>query len=427
MYLSKVKIENIRSISSFEMVFEPQEYAGWHVLIGDNGAGKSTIIRALALAMVGPDEAKALRQNWNEWLKKDCLKGKIEIETWRDKFDRLGVQSPPVKDGLTTAEIHFTKTTSNNGHSPVEMKGNPRDNNKRSPFKYLWSGAQGWFSVAYGPFRRFTGGNTEREKLFYSNPKLAAHLSAFGEDIALTECVDWLVQLNYKRLENLPEGNMLEAISKFINNGKLLPHGAELKKVSSEGVFFRDGNDNEIPVTELSDGYRSILSLLFELIRQLVFCYGQNDVFKQINKSNLVIDLPGVVLIDEIDAHLHPTWQVRIGQWFTKYFPKIQFIVTTHSPLICHAAEKGTVWRLAAPGSHNHTGKITGIDLKRLVYGNVLEAYGTNAFGVGVTRSETSRELKEQLARLNTKSIMGKISEEEEKELEQLKSTLPTS
>ena len=47
----------------------------------------------------------------------------------------------------------------------------------------------------------------------------------------------------------------------------------------------------------------------------------------------------GVILIDEIDAHLHPAWQKRIGFWLKAHFPNIQFIVTTHSPFICQAAD----------------------------------------------------------------------------------------
>ncbi len=104
------------------------------------------------------------------------------------------------------------------------------------------------------------------------------------------------------------------------------------------------------------------------------------------------IDLPGVVLVDEIDTHLHPTWQRQIGLWFCQYFPKLQFIVTTHSPLVCQAAEYGTVWRLPAPGSDLTGGRVEGIEFQRLVYGNILEALDTDLFGVDVTRSETSRE-----------------------------------
>jgi hypothetical protein len=176
----------------------------------------------------------------------------------------------------------------------------------------------------------------------------------------------------------------------------------------------------------MSDGYRSILSLTFELIRQLVRVYGAEPVFKNIAQGIMTIDPSGVVLIDEIDAHLHPTWQTRIGQWFTKYFPNIQFIVTTHSPLICRASEQGTIWRLTAPGSDIESGKIDGVAKDRLIFGNVLDAYGTEIFGKAVTVSEESNDKRNRLASLNIKSIMGGISKNEEEELNQLKTIFPT-
>ncbi len=130
------------------------------------------------------------------------------------------------------------------------------------------------------------------------------------------------------------------------------------QEVSSDGVVFKDPNGSNLAINELSDGYRSILSLTFDLIRQMVSFFGYKDVFRNLPKKGMNIDLPGVVIIDEIDAHLHPSWQKRIGYWLTKYFPSIQFIVTTHSPLVCHAAERGSVWRLASPGSDQTSGKV---------------------------------------------------------------------
>jgi predicted ATP-binding protein involved in virulence len=176
----------------------------------------------------------------------------------------------------------------------------------------------------------------------------------------------------------------------------------------------------------MSDGLRSILSLTFELIRQLIRFNGANRVFEQIKQGKMIIDLPGVVLVDEIDAHLHPTWQTRIGQWFTQYFPKLQFIVTTHSPLVCRACEKGSIWRLAAPGSDQASGEVTGLDRDRLIYGNVLDAYGTELFGQEVERSEHSKEKLERLAQLSQLSAFGKISETEKKEMNQLRKILIT-
>jgi hypothetical protein len=123
-----------------------------------------------------------------------------------------------------------------------------------------------------------------------------------------------------------------------------------------------------------------------------------------------------------VDVHLHPTWQTRIGQWFTKFFPKIQFIVTTHSPLICRASINGTIWRLAAPGSKNVSGEITGTDKNRLIYGNILDAYGTEVFGETITIPEQTTAKLNRLTELNQKSMMGDTSPVEENELYELKS-----
>ena len=138
------------------------------------------------------------------------------------------------------------------------------------------------------------------------------------------------------------------------------------------------------------------------------------------------ISLPGVVLIDEIDAHLHPNWQRRIGQWFCRLFPKIQFIVTTHSPLVCQAAEKGSVWRLPVPGDESaFSGRVQGTDLKRLIFGDVLEAYDTELFGLNGTRSESSLRRMRRLAELNQKSRELGLSEGESNELVELRREMP--
>ena len=165
--------------------------------------------------------------------------------------------------------------------------------------------------------------------------------------------------------------------------------------------------------------------MTFDLIRQLVRVYGFDKVFDPSDPTKIIA--PGVVLIDEIDVHLHPTWQRRIGIWFCEHFPKIQFIVTTHSPLICQAASVGTVYRLPQPGSDEQGEMITGQMLDRLVYGNVLDAYGTEVFGEGITRSEASKVKLTRLAQLNQKAKYETLTEEEQKERQQLKSIMSTN
>lgn len=416
MYIQKVVINNVRSISHFEMDFP--DPAGWHVLIGDNGAGKSSVVRSIALALIGPSDAQALRLPLITWIQKNEEIAEVSLIIARDQTHDgyAGQKRPLVKPFEASIKISREKS---NGFEIGKIDKNGKGG--VNPYEYIWSGKGGWFSSAFGPFRRFTGGDKEWSKVYYSNPKAAAHLSVFGEDVALTESLDWLSQMKFQSFEqNSEASNTLGALKTFINEGNLLPHNARLVDVSSGGVFFIDGNGFDIDVTQLSDGFRSLLSLIFELIRQLVKTYGEQQVFKNVMNGEMSIGVPGVVLIDEVDAHLHPTWQTRIGQWFTKYFPKIQFIVTTHSPLVCRACENGSIWRLAAPGSGMPSGKVTDRDKNVLINGDVLDAYGTTIFGKGVTISVEAVKKKEKLVDLSNKKRAGELEPEEEKELKQL-------
>lgn len=439
MYIKKVTIENIRSISHFEMDFP--ESAGWHVIIGDNGAGKSSVVRAIAATLIGPEQIGGILPIWSEWLREGTKKGTISLELKPDwKVDVRGKGQPSEKN------IHnvFELTKNETGYVSLSTNAHTK---AMPPTNYNWGNNAGWFSVGYGPFRRFTGGEEKRNKVFYAYPKAGAHLSVFGEEVALTEALDWLKELDRKRLKQKEsqeafsvkepetayknESEMLyDSIKAFINQSGLLPHSATFDSVGIEGeIMFKDGNGNAIKVTQMSDGYRSILSLMLELIRQLVNTYKAEKVFENRPKNetdSFFISVPGVVLIDEIDAHLHPTWQTRIGQWFTKYFPNIQFIVTTHSPLVCRACEKGSIWRLAAPGSGQESGEITGIEKDRLVFGNILDAYGTEVFGENTSMNVAAAEQRNRLGELYEKSMMGLIETNEEIEFSHLKSLFPT-
>ncbi len=165
--------------------------------------------------------------------------------------------------------------------------------------------------------------------------------------------------------------------------------------------------------------------MIFEILRQMTRSYGVEAVISAMDPDAGAVSLPGVVTIDEVDAHLHPSWQKEIGPWFTRCFPKIQFIVTTHSPIICRNAT--TVWRLANPGSDDRSGIVEGTALDRLIHGSILDAYGTEYFGRDISRSDDSKELMTELALLNRKALKGRLHADEMGRLEQLRAMLPST
>lgn len=428
MHISRLSIRNIRAISDFEMTFGEADRAGWHVVLGDNGAGKSSVIRSIALTAIGPSESQALRQDWSTWLQNGQREGAIEADFVQDKNVDYWVGTGRVSRATIATKVRLTSPSAPAPTSVGPGKMAPPDFSGRMADRTVWGNGAGWFSASFGPFRRFSGGDMAYDRMFYSNPKAAAHLSAFGEDVALTEALRWLQQLHIRSLEKAGlDEQVKQSIVNLINNFDFLPHGAKIEEITSESVAMRDGDGNSVSVNQMSDGYRSILSMTFELLRQMFNQFGTETVLKNIDVAAGAIGLPGVVAIDEVDAHLHPAWQKRIGEWFVTRFPKVQFFVTTHSPIICQAATRGSVWRLPTPGTSEAGGQVTGVDLNKLIYGSILDAYGTQFFGVGVTRSEASKEKLLELASLNRKSLSRELNGDELERLEMLRATLPTA
>ncbi len=338
--------------------------------------------------MIGLREFYGVKPNWIEWLRYGEDYGHI-ICKWSDTFNSVLILQKEKNDLI----------------SPTYT-----------------SAERDFFSAGFGPFRKFSGGNGESESLNNNQDfqRLASHLSLFGEDTSLTEVTKWLSNIKFQYLEGKISDKIMDNVFSFINSPDFLPNGTKLIEISSDGVLFEDTSGAKIKLEHLSDGFRSILSLAFELVRLLTLRYGIGEVFAGPFEKTKTIQQAGIVLIDEIDAHLHPSWQTKIGDWFLKYFPNMQFIVTTHSPLVCRACANGSIHYIATPGSASPSHEIIGDDKDRLVKGNILEAYGTEMFGKDPVRITSVDEEIVRLGRLNMIAALGKINKKEEEERQKL-------
>jgi len=108
-----------------------------------------------------------------------------------------------------------------------------------------------------------------------------------------------------------------------------------LEMDEKENIFIRV-NNKEKELSELSTGFVSILKILTEMIS----AYGNISQEKELQKIN------GVVLIDEIESHLHLEWQVKIIPTLKKLFPNTTFFIATHSPLVLSQLEDGEAYEL---------------------------------------------------------------------------------
>lgn len=388
MYIQKIEISRIRCVERINIDFPENHLSGWHVLIGDNGSGKSTILKAIAAALI--EEYDTQPPFGKDWLRKREKGGEAFIHIVMEQEDGIDITSPSSNHNIYQTLVTITR---NKGFESWELQE-----------RAYSTRVSGFFSMSFAPIRKFSG--EQREDWFTNNPFRSRHASLFKQDMGLTEITQWLKDERLRADDaGEEESIVLKGLKKLINEGALLPNQTTFDAVRAEGLIFKDNLGNSIGLQDLSDGFQSVLGIMFELIRQLVSCYGAETVFQSIIQDNIaVINCSGAVLVDEIDAHLHPTWQTKIGQWFTHYFPKLQFIVTTHSPLICRGCAKengdinGTIWKITSLAEGNKIELMDNDDRDALVYGDVLDAYDTNAFGVAVTRGEAGKQ-KQKLYR----------------------------
>jgi hypothetical protein len=238
----------------------------------------------------------------------------------------------------------------------------------------------------------------------------------FKEDATLGESEEWVKQLQYRRLEEREaEQVVLEKLLRLLNDD-FLREGVAIHSVNSEGIWLTDQAGRLMPLTDMSEGYRAALAMLIDIFRHMIEVYGINDLLESENGSGAV-QRPGVVLIDEVDAHLHPAWQREIGFWLKKRFPLIQFIVTTHSPLVCQAADHGRIYHMPQPGE-GPPFLIAGDQFDRIIVGKPDEILLTPAFGLDHTRSPYAVKQRQRRASLLSKQIsLGGLSDDETKEL----------
>jgi hypothetical protein len=413
-------LDGIGPFNKFEWgIVEEDDILGWHVFLGGNGSGKTSIIKSIALSLIGPNDAQYLHQTWHRLVNSKKSGYIISTLQCHDIDKDINGNTSNINDQLIGIIIESLNGKPYKPLSMFDISGYVSKNSSninRYVEKTIWSNASGWFSASFGPYRRFSGGDPKYLDAYLQNPKAAPHISAFGEDAALGGALQWLK--DQARPSRQPDGaKITDLVTRVINSDKFLPNNVRLHEINEDEILFKDGAGSIIDIEQLGDGYRSALCITIELIHQLVLSFGVNALTESPHLDEIII--PGVVLIDEVDAHLHPIWQQQIGFWLTKRFPQMQFIVTTHSPLICQAAK--TVYKLPTPGSGEEGHFIEGLELDRLRYGNIYEAYASEAFGK-IERSEEGKKKLERLVKLERLSWERELTEEECKEQQELQS-----
>lgn len=246
-------------------------------------------------------------------------------------------------------------------------------------------------------------------------------VTMFQEAASLFEVDQWMRNLSHKSLENKQaETQHLEILLEILRDD-LMPNQITVDRVDSDGLWLKDRQGLQLAWGDMSDGYRAALALLADILRHLINAYGSEGLTERGSDGKLFVAKGGVVMIDEIDAHLHPEWQREIGFWLKRHFPKIQFLVTTHSPIICQAADENGLFVLPEPGSAEPARALTKDEYQTVITSRPDTILLTPAFGLTNTRSPRAVAARAEYAQLMSKRRAGgKLSASEIAKVPQL-------
>jgi predicted ATPase len=419
MYIKEIELENIRGFENlkFSLQRSLNRYAGLTIFVGDNGSGKSSLLKAIAVALIGPETARGLQPSFAGWIHKNQTSGTIKLQIHPEDGDKFMGQG---KTSTAPFWVHLELSQTQDAKD-IRIQPYYRSDKSKRARESLWGSSEGWFSCGYGPFRRIFGASSDATRQMAA-ANTGVFVTLFNESASLAEVDTWLKELDYKRLEGKPEAKyQLELVLKLLNHN-FLPNNMKVRLVNSEGIQLQDQAGTTLSWDDMSDGYRAMLALLADIMRHLISRFGYRNLLNE-RDDNLVVNASGVVLIDELDAHLHPEWQIVVGQWLKQHFPKIQFLVTTHSPLICQAADENGLFILPEPGSKQQPKAVSREERLKIVNSR-SDVILRTLFGLQNTRSEQAIANRQRFNQLRAKQRAVKLSPEEVKELQSIESIL---
>jgi predicted ATPase len=334
MWVEEVSLENIKSFEKVTIRLGSKETPyKWVTLLGENGGGKSTVLQSLGLLLAGPEGVNQLLPRPIGWVRNEDKTGKLSIKIHQ------GVNDPNTFGGEAKIRKSFGYTLFLTGSRNITIRNKSYTEpsiveNKDKILTWLRQNAlnskeKGWFAVGFGAFRRLTRVSQILVPSLQTPQRFTNFLTQFNENEPLAAFEHWLVYLTF-RISHDKDKLAKKHYELGINAiSQLLPEGNKFDSVTSEGKILFNVNGQIVPTIALSDGFRSVLALGGDLIWRLLEAFPESaDPLKE----------EGVVLIDELDIHLHPIWQREIAGWLRKQFPNLQFIVATHSPLITISA-----------------------------------------------------------------------------------------
>lgn len=348
-YVRKLRIDGLKLLRDFELEFTRDgEPRMWTVLVGRNGLCKTAILRALALAASGRDRANQLAQGLHRSLRDAREEGGALSIAAEFGFGEVGERFGRVHPGDSISEPRrlLTELFLPAGRQLFEGRSRYDGSDDRDPLEAVRAALpvlNHWLVVAYGTNRSLPAPHSASQpddithdrvaSIFHNSPLIGTGFADLFDGPSARAYVAIL------KNAMLAHTDLLPAVTDVSLHGRGGVNTAD-RLVMSHRFTVRSGEaDLKLPATWLSQGYQAAIAWLADLVGQVIWEANAAGVHGNVQPD----DMEGLVLVDELDLHLHPTWQVGFIAALKQTFPRLQFIVTTHSPMLLAGLEADEV------------------------------------------------------------------------------------
>jgi len=350
-YVRKLRIDGLKLLRDFELKFTRDDKPRmWTVLVGRNGLCKTSILRALALAASGRDRANQLAQGLHRSMRDARDEGGALAIAAEFGFGEVGERFGRFHPGsnISGSRRLLTELLLPAGRQLFEGRSRYEgsDDDDRDPLEAVRAALpvkNHWFVVAYGTNRSLPAPHSASQPDDITHDRVASifqNAPLIGTGFA--DLFDGQSARAYAQILKqamLAQDDLLPAITDVDLRGHGGVNTAD-RLVMSHRFTVRSGEtDLKIPATWLSQGYQAAIAWLADLVGQVVWEANAAGAHGNVEPE----EMEGLVLVDELDLHLHPTWQVGFIPALKQTFPRLQFVVTTHSPMLLAGLEADEV------------------------------------------------------------------------------------
>ena len=414
MYINSLHMKNFKCFRDDEIHFNSR----FNLIVGNNGVGKTSILEAVAIGISGYlNEIKSLLATDRRNITQD------DVSIQRNTISELTEFQP-----VYPVELDFKVDINGEEYRYSRFRQSKSDNTRFDHNSQIKECSKVLNSVLVEGKKEilpaFVYHGTGRVWARASKSSKIENVS--NRDYGYRNCINplsnenqyskWIEEMRRYEIDEDVVSSELRAlcatVERFLGEGSKIRYSIKEKQII---ITLPDGRT--MPFDKLSDGYKNAIGIVCDTAFRII----------KLNpwlKERAIEETPGIMLIDEIDLHLHPSWQKKIVSDLKNTFPKLQIIATTHAPIVVSSCTKDEIIMLDAKVNENMETQVSISYPYTGTKGWLAENILIDIMGINTSRDQETEEQIEEFKSIYQKKFSNGLSEKEANKFAALKKIL---